>query len=347
MTHQPKDPAAEPPGATSWRKPNEIALAILWIVAAGAVAGLLAQGTRHTDQYQRFRYILQATYVAVLLWFLVRTGPSMQRLPQISPLMLRRRSIGRWIPVMIVALLFAMTILFRDGVNNLYLLLMVATIWILITQRRRIRLRMLVQGLALATVAFLGGLPLLQNGFIWEKAYYIFPGMVAPMYVAGALVVDRTGAGRIRLFEKGVGPAFRSFVRGCLLFLPLGLINAAEGSPGSGIAWVSEWWMPVTVPLFSGIVEEVWWRLLVIPLCYLLLRPAFPRHQAVALIAAVLFSGIPFGLGHGWTMERFHTTSLMYGLPMAAVFARRDFEHAVGAHYMVNFIPWLMVFLET
>jgi hypothetical protein len=32
---------------------------------------------------------------------------------------------------------------------------------------------------------------------------------------------------------------------------------------------------------------------------------------------------------------------------MAAIFARRDWEHAVGAHYMVNMIPWLMVFLET
>jgi predicted nucleic acid-binding protein len=30
----------------------------------------------------------------------------------------------------------------------------------------------------------------------------------------------------------------------------------------------------------------------------------------------------------------------------AAVFARRDWEHAVGAHYMVNFIPWVMAFLQ-
>jgi hypothetical protein len=35
----------------------------------------------------------------------------------------------------------------------------------------------------------------------------------------------------------------------------------------------------------------------------------------------------------------------MYGLAMATAFARRGYEHAVGAHYMVNFIPWVMVFL--
>jgi len=31
---------------------------------------------------------------------------------------------------------------------------------------------------------------------------------------------------------------------------------------------------------------------------------------------------------------------------MAVVFARRDWEHAVGAHYMVNMIPWVMILLE-
>jgi len=45
-------------------------------------------------------------------------------------------------------------------------------------------------------------------------------------------------------------------------------------------------------------------------------------------------------------MDSFLTTGLLYGVPFAAIFARRDWEHAVGAHYMVNMIPWVMVFLE-
>jgi hypothetical protein len=40
-------------------------------------------------------------------------------------------------------------------------------------------------------------------------------------------------------------------------------------------------------------------------------------------------------------------TGFLYGVPMATVFAKRDWEHAVGAHYMVNLIPWVMDFLET
>ena len=40
-------------------------------------------------------------------------------------------------------------------------------------------------------------------------------------------------------------------------------------------------------------------------------------------------------------------TGLLYGVSFAAVFVRRDWEHAVEAHYMVDMIPMLIVFLET
>ncbi len=111
--------------------------------------------------------------------------------------------------------------------------------------------------------------------------------------------------------------------------------------------WVNEWWMPFVLPLSSGIAEETWFRLLLLSLCYFLLRPAFPRHPAVPIIIAVLFNAITFGLLHERTMYEFLVTGLLYTLPMAAVFARRDWEHAVGAHYMINMIPALMVYLET
>ena len=45
--------------------------------------------------------------------------------------------------------------------------------------------------------------------------------------------------------------------------------------------------------------------------------------------------------------EKILMIGLLFGLPMAVVFARRDWEHAVGAHYMINMFPTLMVFLET
>jgi hypothetical protein len=108
---------------------------------------------------------------------------------------------------------------------------------------------------------------------------------------------------------------------------------------------IREWWMPLWHPWWSGINEETWFRLYLVGLIYFFLRPALDRHPNMVVLAAVLFSGIVFGVGHDRILEMFLTTGLLYGVPFAAVFVKRDWEHAVGAHYMVNFIPALIAFL--
>jgi hypothetical protein len=326
--------------------PHGIALLLMWSVATGAVVLMLLQDVRSTDQYSALRYVLHAGYVAALLWYLSRAGASINQLTELRPLLFPHWRYGPWIPVMGIALMLALTAASDDGVSILLLLLIVATVWILLVWRREIRLRAVVQGLAVALIAYLGGLPFLNNGFVGETTFYGLLILVPPMYIAGGLLFDRTGLGGIQLLALRYRGTLQSVLWGCLLFVPLGLINAADGSPGSNITWVTEWWMPFSLPWFSGIAEETWFRLLLVGLCYYLLRPAFRKHPAVAVLAAVLFSGITFGLGHGRTLDRFLTTGLLYGVPMAAIFARRDWEHAVGAHYMVNMIPWVMVFLE-
>ncbi len=321
-----------------------VVLVALWVLIVATLLILLAQGVRQTDEHQVFRWGLQGLYVAILVWYLARTGPPLARLPKIPSLMLKRWRAGPWIPVVFVALLFLFVVGSSDGADIALLLTIPGTLWVLIAWWRKIRLGLIVQGLALAAIAFLAGLEFYQRGFVSEIAYFLLAGMTAPMYVAGVLLVERTRVGAVRL-PSGIGNALKGFLWGCLLFVPMGLFNAADGSPGSGFEWVNQWWMTPVLPFFSGVAEETLWRLLLLPLCYLLLRPAFPKHPALPLVAAVLFSAIAFGLGHGYNLDRLLTTGLMYGLAIATVFARRDYEHAVGAHYMVNFIPWVMVFL--
>lgn len=329
---------------TGGKVPHFVVLVALWVPIVATLLVLLAQGVRQTDEYQVVRWTLQGLYVASLVWYLAHTGPPVAQLPQIPSLMLKRWQGGRWIPVLLVAFLFLFVVGDGDGADIVLLLTIPATLWVLLAWWREIRLGLIFQGLALAAIAFLAGLQFYQQGFVSDIAYYLLAGMTAPMYVAGALLVGRTNVGAVRL-RDGTGNALKGFLWGCLLFVPMGLFNAADGSPGSGFEWVNQWWMTPVLPLFSGVAEETLWRLLLLPLCYLLLRPAFPKHPAVPLVAAVLFSAIAFGLGHGYNLDRLLTTGLMYGLAMATVFARRDYEHAVGAHYMVNFIPWVMVFL--
>lgn len=324
-----------------------VVLASAWAVTVAAIVVMLVwQDVRHSQQYGTARYVLHACYASALVWYLARTGPPMRELPELGPTFLPRWKFGVWIPVAGAALLFVLTLADDRGVGVLTLLMAIATAWMLLAWRREVRLRAVLQGLALALVAFGAGWPLVNAGFVAESSFYVLLAFVAPMYVVGGRLCSRTGVGGLRLGEGRYVGALRSFLWGSLLFVPMGLINAAEGSPGPGFPDVAEWWTPLTLPWFSGIVEEAWFRLLLVGLCVYLLRPAFGRYPLLTIIAAALFSGLTFGISHGRTLERLLVTGLLYGVPMAFVFARRDWEHSVGAHYMINMIPTVTLYLE-
>lgn len=248
------------------------------------------------------------------------------------------------VPVVAIVALFAFS---NEGLGFLILLTLVSTIWILVAWRRGMRWRVFALGLAVCGIAFLGGLPALRHSFV---GMHLFVGLIAftpLMFHAGVLLTERTSLGKSQLGVGQFREAIRSFLWGCLAFIPMGLMNAMEGSPGTGITWVTHWWMPFSLPWFSGIAEETWFRLLLVGLLYLLLRPSLEKHAGVAVLLAVLSSALIFGLGHGRNLERLLSIGLLYGLPLAVIFVRRDWEHSVGAHYMINMGPWLMVYLES
>jgi len=290
-------------------------------------------------------HLLHAGYAVALIWYLVRTGPSTRSLPEIEPILLRRSRFGAWIPAAGVGLMFALVVFSDDGADLFMLLMLPASLWILIAWRRELRLQWILQGFVLGLVALVAGIPARNGGLLSGTIFYLLPGFVPIMYVAGALLLDRTHFSSIQLRSEGLRKALRSFLWGCLLFVPLGLFNVADGPVAEDLTWVTEWWMPLSLPWFSGIAEEAWFRLFLMGICFFLLRPAFRTRPALAVVVTVAICGITFGLLHGRTLERFLTTGLLYGVPMATVFARRDFEHAVGAHYMVNMPSWVAAFL--
>jgi hypothetical protein len=325
--------------------PHGITLVAMWLLTTVALVLMLFDGVRDTGRFRVEREALQAVYVLALSWYLIRSGLAVEKLPNIGPLMLPNLRIGKRIPVIAIALLFVSEF-FVAGILLPHIML--ATIWILIVWRREISLPTVLLGLAVTVIAFWAGLPFYQNQAVGEVLFIVFLGFTVLMFIAGGLLSQRTGLVGSQLYAGQYRQAVLSFLWGCVLFIPLGLTNAAAGSPSMSMTWVNRWWIPFSQPLFSGIVEEAWWRLVVVSLCYFLLRPIFSKRPAVAMVCAVLFSAIPFGLFHGGTLlERVLITGLLYGLPMAVVFAKRDWEHAMGAHYMINMIPTLMVFLES
>jgi len=347
MSDQTIDSATSKSGRQSRFALHDMILIAIWLIVTFTLILMLWNGVRDTGQFRVQRYMLQMAYVAALLWYLNRTGSILNQLPKFSRSLWTGSIILRLIPVIGLVTLFLLIAFSDEGLNILLLFMIIATIWILVAWRREIRLRLVVQGLALAVLALLGGLLILKNGFATKSFIVLFSVFLPPMFMAGELLINHTRLGGSQLHTGRYGKVLMSFLWGCLLFVPLGLSNAASGSPGSGITWVTKGWMPLVLPVFSGIAEEIWFRFLLIGLCFFLLRPAFRTRPVVAVLAAVLFSAITFGLGHGRTLDKFLTTGLLYGLPMAIIYVKRDLEHVIGAHYMVNMIPWLMVFLNT
>ncbi len=324
---------------------NRLALLIVWLLTTIVLLSMLMLDVRVTNDFANVRYVMQSIYVLALNWYLSSSGPAVGSFPEIK--LLPQFKYGAWIPVVGFSLIFAMTILSDAGTSILLLLLMLATLIILVIWRKEIALVSVVQGVVLAMIAYLAGLKMEENEFIGTGVLYVLPLFVMPMYVASGLLIKRTGLGGIRLQEGRYFDALKSLGWGILLFVPLGLFNAASGSLGTEISWVTEVWMPVWLPWFSGIAEEVWFRLFLVSLSFYLVRPLLKTQPVLAVVIVVLFSGITFGLGHGRTIEKFLTTGLLFGVPMAVVFVRRDGEHAVGAHLVIIMIPWICAFSES
>lgn len=326
---------------------HHIILGLSWISTTTVLIILLINNVRNTGEHSILRYILQACYVMSLLWFLFREGKEFKSMPRINTQILSKSPAGKYLPVIVLSLALLFALVSDDGISIIMLLLVISCIWILISWRKQIVLNMIVTGLTITIIAFFCGITFRSNEFMGSVTFYGLLLFTTPMYIAGSLLIQNTGLSNSMLLSKKYGKALNSFLWGCIAFVPLGLLNTAEGSPGLDITWVTNWSMPLYLPFFSGIVEETWFRILLVTLGYFLLRPAFRKYPAIAVIAAMFFSAIIFGLGHGRTLNKLLTTGLLYGLPLAALFARRDFEHAIGAHYMVNMIPLLMVFMES
>ena len=111
--------------------------------------------------------------------------------------------------------------------------------------------------------------------------------------------------------------------------------------------WVVNWWQPLYA-IVPGIAEETWARLFLTTLCYALLRPATNHSPRRAVFGAILFGALVHGLAHtGINPIGLIIGSLLYGVPTALLFIKYDFEHAVGYHFLIDFVRYLAAWLWT
>ena len=124
------------------------------------------------------------------------------------------------------------------------------------------------------------------------------------------------------------------------------LLNVLGGAYKSD-TWVDDWWDTLEA-LSPGIIEEVWARLFLTTLCYALLRPTTNDRPRRAHVAAILIGAITHGLWHLPTLMilgpaglGYIVAGLLFGVPMALLFIKRDLEQAIGYHFFIDFVRFL------
>jgi hypothetical protein len=225
-------------------------------------------------------------------------------------------------------------------------LLALAALRIVVVWRRRLTPRLVVAGLAAGLISGVAqAVQIASSGDPFDVFWAIFQTIaVPPLFIGGGLLLAHTGVGRSRLLEGKYLGAFESILAGCVLYLPLALVNMVGGAH-AGYTWMNALWKPLAFSWLPALAEEAWAQLFLVTLCYTLLRPVSNERPHRAVVAAVLLSAAAHGLVHGPSLSALLETGLIYLLPMAVLFVKRDWEHAVGAHYVVNLVPFLAVFL--
>lgn len=291
-------------------------------------------------------YAVGLVYVTALFWHYRATEPVGGSRLRTSPSPTGRSAVSRSLLAVGLGLALSITVLLEGGFDYLLLILMLATVSILVWWRRSLRFSHLGAAAALVLLAFLGGFPGWRNGFLSTSLFSLLLGFSLPMFLAGGLLMERTGLGASQVYAGHYGRAGCSFLKGSALFLPLGLMNAVDGGWSSNLDWVTQSWMPFTLPLFSAISEEVWFRFFLLGLVFFLLCIVFAGRTRKAAVLALLASSLVFGLGHGEDPATLFSTTFLYGLPLGVICVQRDLEHAMGGHYMINLVSWLLAWID-
>jgi hypothetical protein len=110
--------------------------------------------------------------------------------------------------------------------------------------------------------------------------------------------------------------------------------------------WVQAWWQPL-VAIGPGIGEEVWGRVLPVPLMYLLLRKV--GRPRIAYLVAMLVISYWFAYLHtpGGLSDVISTIMIgtVFTLPISILCLHRDLEAAMGFHFCMDFARFVAALL--
>lgn len=185
----------------------------------------------------------------------------------------------------------------------------------------------------------------------WLQA--VWRGVSLAVVCWGGLVILRWGGPvNVSAAQGDWRRALKSLAFGALIGIPLAVINGAALSlvNRQPLSWQSPFAAALDA-LQPGVGEEIFYRLTLLGLFWLILRTAWPARQAGWLAGGLallvhnyahfdaLFVEQPlFALGYGAVV------ALLWGVPPTLLALRRDLESAAAFHWMQDAVRFLVGF---
>jgi len=315
-------------------------LAALWLLALiGAVVRIFFEG----PGWDALVGLSSFAFIVGLIWTLGRAKPATAELPDIDIFKAIRP--GFWARTLLLLLGMFLTFFLGMMIGTGFSPILVCGLLglsVTIAWRTILTWKIAGAGLAAGLISALGTAFLGNGDLSWAVALLV---TIPPAFAGGALLLRRTQLGQMRLLEGDPGLGLKGFLTGCVLALPASLLNLAGNMQGQD-TWISHWWQPLYA-IVPAIAEEAWARLFLLTFCYAVLRPVTNDRPRRAIAVAIFISVIAWGFGHtGIDPFGIVIGSLLYGLPVALLLIKKDFEHAVGYHFMVDLVRYIAAFLS-
>ena len=316
---------------------------IIWFLTTCLFIWFIFQG-HHTFDAPTTKYVIVALFLCTMALLRWLPGP-LNDLPSKA-----RETRSGWLSL-IVSVTIVIMFLARTLIGPpLLFAFPILAVGILIYLRPKIG----PQEVWYATVlALMSGLTGLAAGWVpfqplvWAilQVCLVITGLIAGWSLLQHTGLWQIGIGRSQFLDQGFKFALRSFVTGIAISFPWAIGNVLIGAQGSQ-HWVLAWWQPF-VAINPGISEEVWGRILLIPLLFLILRTVIRAKRAYVL--ALIIGSYWFAYLHtSGGLDGIISTVLigtLFVLPLTYICLHRDLETAIGFHFFVDFSKFVAALL--
>ena len=319
---------------------SAILLSALWILAAAGVVG------QFFIEWQGWDVVIGLSGIVFgvgLIWALSRTKPAINALPCMDVFTAKRP--GFWVRTLLLFLGLALIFLLGMMISIGFVMMVVCGViglGVTLTWRKSLTWKIGGMGVAAGLISALGSALLRNSELLWSVAYLV---LIPPAFMGGALLLYRAQLGHVRLLEGKLALGLKGFLIGCVLAVPATLFNQI-GNMYSQDSWVTHWWQSLCA-IVPAVAEETWARLFLVSFCYAILRPVTDLHSPRATVVAILISILAFSTSHaGLNPFVIIIDGLLFSTPYALLLINKDFEHAVGYHFKVDFVRFCAVYLS-